>query len=717
MFISPEELPMVEKEQQLRAGTGIQYPKDGDVHYLKEGPREMVLRARPEDDLTSAKNLVGMADVSYMLKKQIMEIDGDEGDRDDQDAQDRMLPASMFEACQNQAERREAQRRLPLLRMPLSGKLRIRLLSKPCHYWLHVGHVVYRPTEHQFVDFDSNLPARPEYPMEPGAMLVRRFRQIVIDRADGCFKQIDYGETLYYEFSDWQLNFAEAPGGRNGPDWFVKTEIYGNRRAVSKALWLDKHPITDGEFAGFSIFQRHNGTVGQAPLSFADILKEDCRKHTYDEIQSLMIARSQFAVDGVMLLDGNPPLVYVPDIDRQSRRGSDLRNLFETDEITEEDRVLVLRAKKAGFSILWADNRAYMPPEHLHKMFRLSKEFEVAFLTASQSVIDRRRMLGCFPASGCGRCGSTGRIVTLQSNVAELVETDACPECREVYAHGHVELPALVDVKNITIECVKPPEKDEIGGMSSTMESMRAERDARYARAKKAWQERIARHTGKPVRSLDEILAEVKTAKEPEPGTLLDETEAAALLGVERSSLREIVATDMVRAYSAAGALKFRYDDLKEFKRLVRDGVVHLWSSDIHVSKRLPADCGSGESLSLGMIDMALDRLKKKAKPADCDSGNPIKQDAASDSGLRAAIFVPKPPEEQVAQILPTSEIVEALTESLYDLMTKGPGCIVSEKSLRVFEKIFHPPKIVDSKTLLETYKAYTGNDKPSFMR
>lgn len=175
------------------------------------------------------------------------------------------------------------------LKLEPGKKYRIRLVSNPVVYYQHWEPVICR---------SPGVDPKTQQTLDPlmltGATPKKRFAIWVFDRDDANkLKVMDFPPSLCDQFAEWKANFGEAPGGPNGPDWFVKLEVPGTdrRRTKYKASNLEKAPFTEEEIRaikeGVTVMQDGK----EVKVSLKDRLTELRKENTPDEIRALLAAK------------------------------------------------------------------------------------------------------------------------------------------------------------------------------------------------------------------------------------------------------------------------------------------------------------------------------------------------------------------------------------------------------------------------------------------
>jgi len=163
------------------------------------------------------------------------------------------------------------------LKLEAGKKYRVRLVSNAVRYFQHWEPVICRSpgVDAKGVVLDPL--------MQMNYTPKERYAIWVFDREDGNkLKVMDFPPTLYEQFSEWKVNFNDAPGGPNGPDWVIKLEVRGNdrRKTQYKASNLEKTTLTPEELELIK-----NGNLKE---KLAELRKEN----TPEEIRNLIAAKN-----------------------------------------------------------------------------------------------------------------------------------------------------------------------------------------------------------------------------------------------------------------------------------------------------------------------------------------------------------------------------------------------------------------------------------------
>lgn len=165
--------------------------------------------------------------------------------------------------------------RLNFLKFKAGSTYRVRMICEPIKYLTH-----WKP-----------VTCRPPFPDEKGKIIdpivlrglaeeaKTRFSALFFDRSDALLKVADFPVTLLEQFKIWKEAHNEPPGGKNGPDWYIKV-VKKNNLTKYTATALDRAPLTQEEIAIVKSFG------GSAKLQ--EKLQELRRPHTPEEIETMI---------------------------------------------------------------------------------------------------------------------------------------------------------------------------------------------------------------------------------------------------------------------------------------------------------------------------------------------------------------------------------------------------------------------------------------------
>lgn len=182
-----------------------------------------------------------------------------------------------FVGWDEQGEKKKGQGGGQFLKLEAGKTYRVRLVSNAVRYFQHWEPVICRSPG---VDAKGTVL---DPLMQMNFAPKERYAIWVFDREDGNkLKVMDFPPTLYEQFSEWKVNFNDAPGGPSGPDWKIKLEVRGNdrRKTQYKAAALDKTPLTSEELELIK-----NGNLKE---KLAELRKEN----TPEEIRNLLAAKN-----------------------------------------------------------------------------------------------------------------------------------------------------------------------------------------------------------------------------------------------------------------------------------------------------------------------------------------------------------------------------------------------------------------------------------------
>lgn len=163
------------------------------------------------------------------------------------------------------------------LKLEAGKTYHVRLVSNAVRYFQHWEPVICRSPG---IDPKTNKILDPL--MQQNYAPKERYAIWVIDRDDANrLKVMDFPPVLFEQFAEWKVNFNEAPGGPNGPNWKIKLEMRGNNRRLTqyKASHLDKAPFTAEELEQIK--------AGNLKEKLAELRKEN----TPEEIRQLLAAK------------------------------------------------------------------------------------------------------------------------------------------------------------------------------------------------------------------------------------------------------------------------------------------------------------------------------------------------------------------------------------------------------------------------------------------
>jgi hypothetical protein len=162
------------------------------------------------------------------------------------------------------------------LKLEKNNKYKVRLVGKPLHYYQHWEPIVCRSP---YIDEQNNVICPL---MLMGHKPKDRYSIWVLDRCDNKLKVMDFPQSLYNIFHEYNRETGKEPGGADGPDWSIRVEAPSGKQKFTKYFGT---PLGLAAFTPEELSMIKEGKLKERLLDLR-------RDNTPDEIREMLAKKS-----------------------------------------------------------------------------------------------------------------------------------------------------------------------------------------------------------------------------------------------------------------------------------------------------------------------------------------------------------------------------------------------------------------------------------------